>query len=125
MKTAIAFHIQSFPSLATGCIISSFLFCTEILKDGDSGLIAEQGCHLSASTCHITCYGDIGQLCTALSLIKPHMQHLKSFTKVLPLSGSLCAPSQTSLLAMWWDCTYASGVLSNFSHTSQTTARRP
>lgn len=41
------------------------LFCTEILKDGDSGLIAEQGCHLSASMCHITCYGDIGLLFTA------------------------------------------------------------
>lgn len=84
----------SFPFLVIGCFISSFLFCSEILKDGDLGLIAEQGCHLSASMCHITCYGDIGQLFTANFVThKTYMQHFRSITEVLPLPGSLYGPS--------------------------------
>ena len=75
--TAISLYTQSLSSLSIGCFISSFLCCTEIPKDGDSELTAEQWCHLSASMCHITCYGDIQQLFPA----KSHMQHLSSVTR--------------------------------------------
>lgn len=82
-------------------LCSLLVFCwTEILNpSGDSGLTIVQECHLSDSTCHITCYRDIQQLLTTtfLTHIITNMQHFRAQQGPPSLMVTVC----TSHLAMW------------------------